>query len=152
VLALACLSSAAMAEKSVSLKAGSATILEESVPMVLLSFGFTKTFSNNFYGGLIYNFGYGSMDLENSETTYSGFSTETETIAVGEFDIFGLVGGAIQSIDNLAGAGFSYGTGVDWKFADNFSVGVEYKQASMELDGVVQYDYDLASANISYRW
>lgn len=160
VLMLASLSSTAFAEKSVALKAGSANIMQESVPMAFLSVGFTHTFSNNFYLGSIYNFGYGSMD---QETT--GATDTTQTIAVGEMDIdlrlgytvgsldmYGLIGAALQSIDTTSGAGLSFGGGADWRFAESFSVGVEYKQASMSLEGVVDYDYDLVSANIAYRW
>lgn len=126
-----------------------------------LNWGIKKYFDSNVIFGVQMGISYGNIEFvdetSNTKEDLSSLGINGD-FRVGysffdrSLDLYGILGYAVEDIDGVNGLGFGYGVGVDYNFNKNWAVGVEYKNYSMSLDGVFDYDLKKTVASIKYSF
>jgi opacity protein-like surface antigen len=136
--------------------ASSAEVLGQSYTEYNIGYGVDFYTQKSIYIGLSFDIAYGNVDLENSKKSADVYSSTADLkLGYALFDntlaIYGLGTGALQSVNNLEGAGFGYGGGVDYKINKNFAINVEYKTYDM-VSNAGDYTYEKINSNIKYTF
>ena len=66
--------------------------------------------------------------------------------------LYAIGSGALQGIDNMSGAGFGYGAGIDYRITDSFALNVEYKTYDMTSDKMPNYTFEKINTNFKYTF
>lgn len=134
----------------------SAKVLEKDFTEVNIGYGVNWYTQSDIYVGIILEFAYGNVDLENSKSADVFSSNGDLKLGYSIFDnnlaLYVLGSGALQSIDSMNGAGFGYGGGIDYKFTKNFAINLEYKTYDMTSDKIPDYTYEKINTNFKYTF
>lgn len=134
----------------------SAKVLEKDFTEVNIGYGANWYTQSDIYVGIVIEFAYGNVDLENGKSADVFSSNADLKLGYSMFDnnlaLYAIGSGALQSVDTMSGAGFGYGTGVDYRFAKNFAMNVEYKTYDMTSDKMPNYTYEKINTNFKYTF
>jgi opacity protein-like surface antigen len=104
------------------------------------------------FWGVGFDLGYAQLDT----VDITSFSTDLKLgySPIKDLAVFVIGTGMAQTIDSTNAYGFGYGAGIDYKFAEHFAIGAEYKTYTMTPDvggyAGVDYTYDKMGVNLKY--
>lgn len=134
----------------------SAKVLEKDFTEVNIGYGVNWYTQSDIYVGILLEFAYGNLDLENNKSADVFSSNGDLKLGYSLFDknlaLYGIGSGALQSIDTVNGAGFGYGAGVDYRFTKSFAMNLEYKTYDMTSDKMPNYTYEKINTNFKYTF
>lgn len=137
------------AEAEMTVRVASSEILENSQLQYGLGYGFTSYHNNGFAWSSETFLDYAQLE----DTNVIGFGTALKlgySMFSNDLYLYGLGGLLVQDVGDGA-YGFGFGAGVNYRFAEHFSVGAEYQQYSMQ-ELTVDYDYTQASGFVRVLW
>ena len=140
--------SAAEIIKDVHVGVSQVEVLGESALGYVVGYGYSR-YSNNglYFGGSFY---LDSVELEYDTALAYGVNLKLGYCPIKKLAIYGLGSAMQQTIGHANGLGFGYGLGIDYRVFEHIAVSAEYKTHSMTLEGLIDYDYDLAGVNLKY--
>lgn len=124
-----------------------------------VNFGATKYFDSNILLGVDASVTFGSMDFSSNGQTESILMTGVAgDVKAGysffdrKVDLYATIGFAGQGFDNgeSNAAGFGYGAGVQYNFAQHWAVAADYKKYDMDFEGLVDYDLNRVGVTVKY--
>lgn len=135
--------------------ASSAKVLEKDFTEFNIGYGANVYTQSHIFLGMVLDFAYGSLDLENITAdvfTYSGDLKAGYALFDDKLAVYAIGTGTFQSIDSMNGAGFGYGAGVDYRITKNIALNLEYKTYDMTSDKMPDYTYEKINSSLKYTF
>jgi len=119
-----------------------------------IGFGGTTYLENNFILGLVFNFSYADIKINNKDENLYGYSSDMKLgYSLHQYGLDSyIIGSALyQSIGSINGVGVGYGAGIDYRFTEEIALVLEYKTYDITTEKLsTNYTYDLATGFLKF--